>query len=54
MSLRTLFSLTTIPFLAVAAFGASGVSVTEKPDRVTIEINGKLFTELRFAGAPHV
>ncbi len=27
---------------------AGGVSVTEKDDRVTVEINGKLFTEYRF------
>jgi hypothetical protein len=24
------------------------------PDRVRIEIDGQLFTELRFTGAPHV
>jgi hypothetical protein len=30
------------------------VTVTEKPDRVRIEINGELFTEYRHGDAPHV
>ena len=30
------------------------VTVTEKPDRVRIEINGQLFTEYRHGDAPHV
>jgi hypothetical protein len=32
----------------------AAVDVSEKPDRVRIEIDGQLFTELRFTGAPHV
>ncbi len=30
------------------------VTVTEKDDRIRVEIDGKLFTESRFRGAPHV
>jgi hypothetical protein len=33
---------------------ADGVKITEQPDRLVIEVNGKPFTEYRFAGAPHV
>lgn len=33
---------------------AEGVKITELPDRLVIEINGKPFTEYRFTGAPHV
>jgi hypothetical protein len=32
----------------------SGVKITEHADKVTVEINGELFTEYRFKGAPHV
>ncbi len=46
--------------LAVAAvvfpgsiFGA-GVKISEEPDQLRIEINGQLFTEYHFKGAPHV
>lgn len=34
--------------------GADAVKITEQPDRLRVEINGKLFTEYRFTGAPHV
>jgi hypothetical protein len=33
---------------------ADGVKITEQSDRLVIDINGKPFTEYRFAGAPHV
>ena len=38
--------------LSAAAF--ADVDVKELPDRVRVEIDGKLFTELRYTGAPHV
>jgi hypothetical protein len=54
MSLK--FILSTI--LAVAtthAFAASsGIKITEGPEKVRVEINGELFTEYCFKGAPHV
>jgi len=46
------FALATLLSLAPLARGA--VDVKEMPDRVRIEIDGQLFTELRFTGAPHV
>lgn len=39
---------------ACAAPALADVTVTEKPDRVSIEINGQLFTEYRHGDAPHV
>lgn len=45
----------TVFLLASAALPAfADVKVTEKPDRVTIEIGGSLFTEYRHGDAPHV
>jgi sugar phosphate isomerase/epimerase len=32
--------------------GASGVKVTELPDKITVELNGKLFTEYNFKNVP--
>lgn len=40
--------------LAFAAPAAEGVKITEQPDKVRVEINGELFTEYCFKGAPHV
>jgi hypothetical protein len=40
--------------LALAAPALADVTVTEKPDRVRIDINGQLFTEYRFGDSPHV
>src|SRR6187549_3789731 len=37
---------------AVAADG--GVKITEQEDRLRVELNGELFTEYHFKGAPHV
>lgn len=39
---------------AAASTACAGVSVLELDDRVRIEIDGKLFTEYRHTGAPHV
>jgi hypothetical protein len=48
---RALAVLSTFAFTSLAT---AGVDVTEKPDRVRVEIGGKLFTEFVFKGAPHV
>lgn len=40
--------------LALSAPVFADVTVTEKPDRVRIEIDGQLFTEYRHGDAPHV
>ena len=45
--------------IALAAFSAAtanaqAVKITEQPDKLRVEINGELFTEYRFQGAPHV
>jgi hypothetical protein len=41
--------------LAISALGADGqVSISKKEDRLRVEIDGELFTEYRFQGAPHV
>ena len=37
-----------------SVFAADGVKITEQPDKLRIEINGELFTEYCFKGAPHV
>ncbi|HXG46618.1 MAG TPA: PmoA family protein [Methylomirabilota bacterium] len=45
-----------VSLFAGTLFGAdsSGVRITEEPDKLRVEINGELFTEYRFQGAPHV
>jgi hypothetical protein len=43
-----------IALLALSPALRAEVTVTEQPDRVRIEINGKLFTEYRHGDAPHV
>lgn len=40
--------------LAFASTALADVSVKELSDRVRVEIDGQLFTELRYTGAPHV
>jgi hypothetical protein len=40
--------------LSLVSLARAAVEVKEMPDRVRIEIDGQLFTELRFTGAPHV
>lgn len=37
-----------------AAAAAQGVKITEQEDRLRVELDGELFTEYRFKGAPHV
>src|SRR6185436_17739113 len=37
-----------------AAEEKSGVKLTEMADKVRVEVNGELFTEYHFKGAPHV
>ena len=40
---------------SLAAEGKSeGVKITEQTDKLRVEINGELFTEYHFKGAPHV
>jgi hypothetical protein len=34
--------------------GDGGVKITEQEDRLRVELNGELFTEYHFKGAPHV
>ena len=50
-----------LPLLAALCLGlptavraADGVTITEQPDKLRVEINGELFTEYVFKGAPHV
>ena len=41
--------------LTLAGWGAEpGVKITQQPDKLRVEIDGQLFTEYHFAGAPHV
>jgi hypothetical protein len=41
-------------FLASTAFLTAEVTVTENPGRISIAINGQLFTEYRHGDAPHI
>ena len=47
-------SLTVLAALALSQLAFGEVEVKKLDDRVRVEIGGKLFTEYRFAGAPHV
>ena len=51
---RLLTSLGFAALLSLTAVAADGVKITEQPDKLRIEINGELFTEYCFKGAPHV
>lgn len=51
---RIIAPLSLVTLLVSPAFAASGVKITEQPDKVRVEINGDLFTEYCFTGAPHV
>ncbi|MEY2409265.1 MAG: hypothetical protein QOF48_1935 [Verrucomicrobiota bacterium] len=55
MSRMTRLSIALL-FLSVTwtGVGAEAIQMIEKPDRVRVEINGRLFTEYCFKGAPHV
>ena len=56
MSLRQIsLALTSVLATAWTCLAAEqGVKLTELDDRIRVEINGELFTEYRFRGAPHV
>jgi len=59
MSRNSLSSLVTVAFLACFSLTAcaadmGGVKITELPGKLRVEINGELFTEHVFQGAPHV
>lgn len=54
MTQRCLSLLVLTLSLARPVSAADGVKFTELPDRVRVEINGELFTEYHFKGAPHV
>ena len=47
-----LAALFTLPAQAATASGEDGVTITQQPDRLRIEINGKLFTEYFFKEVP--
>lgn len=47
-------SLAVLSVIALSPLARAAVDVKELPDRVRIEIGGKLFTELRHGDAPHV
>jgi hypothetical protein len=54
---RASFTVAAWLFVLIVAppcFGQSGVKFTKETDKLRIEINGQLFTEYHFAGAPHV
>ncbi len=51
---RLLISLGFVAFLSLPACAANGVKISEEQDKLRIEINGELFTEYCFTGAPHV
>src|SRR5947207_7238797 len=40
--------------MTVSAIAADGVKIIEQEDKLRVEINGELFTEYHFKGAPHV
>ncbi|MEY5025594.1 MAG: hypothetical protein RLZZ244_1122, partial [Verrucomicrobiota bacterium] len=47
LAVSTLIGTSSLPLRA-------DVTLEEKQDRIRVEIDGKLFTEYRFSGAPHV
>src|SRR5688572_21969385 len=56
MSLRQIsLALAWVAAAACTCLAAEqGIKITELDDRLRVEINGELFTEYRFRGAPHV
>jgi hypothetical protein len=40
--------------MALTAAADAAVEITESPDKVTINVGGKPFTEYHYTGAPHV
>jgi hypothetical protein len=53
-TVRPIVTFAAFALVASAGCARAGVDVKELPDRVRIEIGGRLFTEYRFTGAPHV
>ncbi len=51
---RFIAPLSLVTLLASPAFAAGGVKISEQPDKLRVEVNGELFTEYCFTGAPHV
>src|SRR3954447_14846586 len=57
---KYLFSLWVLSFGLIASPSVAadakseGVKITEQDDKLRVEINGELFTEYHFKGAPHV
>lgn len=47
-------SILSLFLLQASSIAAEGVKITQEADSLRIEINGKLFTQYRYAGAPHV
>jgi len=55
MSLKSLVPAASVAIaLSLSAADHSGVKITEAADKLRVEINGELFTEYCFQGAPHV
>src|SRR5687767_947479 len=54
MSVKPLLSVITLAVSCVLTFAADGVKITEQADKLRVEVNGELFTEYVFKGAPHV
>jgi len=40
--------------LPLSVSAESGIKITQQPEKLRVEVNGQLFTEYHFAGAPHV
>jgi hypothetical protein len=51
---RLLTSFGFAALLSLPALAADGVKITEQADKLRVEIDGELFTEYCFKGAPHV
>ena len=54
LSFVTAFLYLSVLGAALAESKSTGVAITESADKVTVNINGELFTEYVFRGAPHV
>jgi hypothetical protein len=53
-SLRFIFTLVVAVFALHLPAAERGVRITEHPGKLRVELNGELFTEYVFEGAPHV
>ncbi|HXJ60266.1 MAG TPA: PmoA family protein, partial [Verrucomicrobiae bacterium] len=54
MSRTCLATLAWLSGLVLSCAAPSGVKITQQTEKLRVEINGQLFTEYHFAGAPHV